>query len=856
MPNWANFLLQAMPAHGPKIPWGMSYKPPAPTEKTPLTSSSGVNPAKPSLELAMTRSRLRLLRTPQNTPWSAWGLVAPFENFELLGAGAAAQVRIAGQCFYLMCFLCLFALPLMSWDGRVGFEMEQGTAAGWGELRWGQVMLDAAISTTFLAFIAYHQYRLMDTRPRKSDLEDKAHAAVTKAVGGLDGNRQRGSACLPTSKISPEFAAEVDAIPDVGPTLRDGHLVEACSVVVSGWGRGVPLPEVVLDELTSVAGAAPVRAVQAARCLALELESEKLDHLTVALAEARGAAAAAAAKRGASAERIAKATAKAAALEAQRGACAARAEVLLTRRGGLDLPSCTDDDLLDHAFVTFGTSEARARIVAQADAIAARLAARGVGGGEAAARPQPHHHQRMVVVVGAPNPGDVAWRNLEATAQERYRSSVFFLLFMYPMAVVLGTLFSFFCVVTPLLNASPFAFHPTETYWLRFGYFLAIVSIYAITLQSLIQPLFASFLGKGFFGVPALRITSNTYTCMHAKVGGFWLLVELVILSSIYGFYVFLTVGDDDDDNGLYVGKEFAYHMTEKLGTPKEDINFYRMWNTECMMNILMACVAECFVASWWLPAAPQYLLAPLMSTQKSMDEWVRIRNPAVLPFTISDTMRILAVSMWWSGIFPIQIPCAAVYYVMAVFVARSNLLGRIEPGPPTKPLLHRLTFGVYLPLHLFLRFLFTAWIYMDVPLPSPQTEPFGNLTMGHWHDTPTNTFHFVYAVGATGVLFIALPLCMRRLALRRGVLTPWQLLKLWVAPFVLSQGLEDRAFAVAAKVTAGMQSLALAAHTSVQLDALGERRVVVLPAAERVHLEAWYRAPNGLDLLAKPGKR
>ena len=45
------------------------------------------------------------------------------------------------------------------------------------------------------------------------------------------------------------------------------------------------------------------------------------------------------------------------------------------------------------------------------------------------------------------------------------------------------------------------------------------------------------------------------------------------------------------------------------------------------------------------------------------------------------DTTRILAVSMWWSGIFPVQIPCACIYYLMAVFVARSNLLGRVEPG-------------------------------------------------------------------------------------------------------------------------------------------------------------------------------
>lgn len=52
---------------------------------------------------------------------------------------------------------------------------------------------------------------------------------------------------------------------------------------------------------------------------------------------------------------------------------------------------------------------------------------------------------------------------------------------------------------------------------------------------------------------------------------------------------------------------------------------------------------------------------------------------------------------------------------------------------------------------------------------------------------------------------------------------------------------------------------LALAAHTPPsrsQIDALGERRVVVLPVAERVHPEAWFRAQNGLNLLAKKPKK
>jgi len=94
-------------------------------------------------------------------------------------------------------------------------------------------------------------------------------------------------------------------------------------------------------------------------------------------------------------------------------------------------------------------------------------------------------------------------------------------------------------------------------------------------------------------------------------VGSYWLLVEFIILSAIFGFYVLFTVGDEDNTNGTFRGKEFAYEMSKWFGLPKEDVNFYFMWGTECQMNILMAAFAECFAASWLLPALPQARPSP-----------------------------------------------------------------------------------------------------------------------------------------------------------------------------------------------------------------------------------------------------
>lgn len=93
--------------------------------------------------------------------------------------------------------------------------------------------------------------------------------------------------------------------------------------------------------------------------------------------------------------------------------------------------------------------------------------------------------------------------------------------------------------------------------------------------------------------------------------------------------------------------------------------------------------------------------------TQMMMDERCRILAPHVLPFMITDSVRILAICMVFSSVFPVQLFVFPIYVLVQIFVSRSNMLGRFEPGAPTKPLLYRIAFSVYLPLHMILRFIY-----------------------------------------------------------------------------------------------------------------------------------------------------
>ena len=382
---------------------GHRYLSDNPTESTPLTEASvGGSRRKPSMELAMTRSRLRLVRTPEGRPWSFWGLAAPFANYELLGAGASAQVRIAGECLYLFAFLCLFGLPLYYWSTRNDHPLESNTAAGWSELRWGQALLEFAISVTFIGFIAYNQYRLMDAAlhevKHESKVREKAEGCTELMQEKCMGTR-KGSACLPTSTVSREYADEPQKIDNVGLMLRDSHLVEACSVVLTGWGRGKRMPAAALDDLATVTGARPVMAVQAARSLELEIACERLAVLETRLAEARD-------QPEPHAETVARLTAE------QREAAAG---VMRLQRRGETLRRRPEEDLLDYAFITFASSEQRARVLEQASVLQWRL---------------DHHGTKGARVLAAPHPGDVAWRNLEATQGQRRCSTAFFLLVM------------------------------------------------------------------------------------------------------------------------------------------------------------------------------------------------------------------------------------------------------------------------------------------------------------------------------------------------------------------------------------------------------------------------------------------
>ena len=394
-----------------------------PTEKSPLRSG-------PDFELAMTRSRLRLVHNPKTgLPYAMWGVCVDTNTFGDLGGQAYAHVRFLGSALWMAFGTAVVGVVLMSSGGvppdpsnatgddawaEDRWTYNAGTAAGWSELTWVTVLSDALITTAFIAFVMRQQYLLVKPdRPPfglQHAFEERVAPLLQRSISSrvehaMDG---KGMAFLPTGTVKEEYKEEVQAFEDLGAVLHASHLVEACSVVVSGWGAGQQPPAGLLSAIEEAAGSSAVAAVQPMACFESVQAVDKQAQAALSWTEAQMQGAGPATERAR------------AALDAANSA--------LERQQILDesYPAA-----LDYLFVTLPSSAAKTRVI--------EAARRGALLPHAAPLPR----GAQVYVTPAPNPRDVLWTNLEATAAERRRSNALVLCVLAPLAVVNGTLVAF-----------------------------------------------------------------------------------------------------------------------------------------------------------------------------------------------------------------------------------------------------------------------------------------------------------------------------------------------------------------------------------------------------------------------------
>ena len=215
-------------------------------------------------------------------------------------------------------------------------------------------------------------------------------------------------------------------------------------------------------------------------------------------------------------------------------------------------------------------------------------------------------------------------------------------------------------------------------------------------------------------------------------------------------------------------------------------------------------------------------------------------------PGSTSDGMRIIAAVALWSGLFPIACVMMLLYYPVALFVVRTNLLGRFEPGPPTKPLQYRFVFTVYLPIYLLLHLIFTYGIYADVEVPEPDnlgSGLFPGFSKSHSFSSLEKSIHSIFCFVAAFVLLLVCPYVQTQWARHEGVLTPWEIIKIFLCGECI-----DQDFSISARVSVGAHHHTTPAFFDRKLGNDEVPQVIQLPSA--ASQASLYTPICGLDLV------
>lgn len=373
-------------------------------EDTPLRTS------RPSFELAMARSRMRMPRDPDTGDLYAFmGLCAPYSAFELLGQGSGAHVKILANCSYLAILIAAFAIPLMYINNDPTRNLAEGSVGGWASLTWAHVVCDVMLVVLFGVFVSliaaylinptsFEEHLVARKLRETEESVGKTAAAFESSLAKKGGENATLKHLGRTLGLASHISSSLEVMSDVssmGEVLEASFLVEACSIVVTGWGRS-HMPAALFEAIVDVAGETPRFAVQARACFALDEAREELRKATKCLDDALAVA-----------ELETVETATMAAKLDQR-----RLDRGVAERAVVEAEQASEAQPLDYAFLTFSSSEPKTRVlyavVSGALPPAEFTVPSAIGSG--------HDNTTAcgVVINPAPNPKDVRERDLNA----------------------------------------------------------------------------------------------------------------------------------------------------------------------------------------------------------------------------------------------------------------------------------------------------------------------------------------------------------------------------------------------------------------------------------------------------------
>ena len=192
------------------------------------------------------------------------------------------------------------------------------------------------------------------------------------------------------------------------------------------------------------------------------------------------------------------------------------------------------------------------------------------------------------------------------------------------------------------------------------------------------------------------------------------------------------------------------------------------------------------------------------LPTQQQMDEAVRMRDPRYLPWRIVHLVKVYAFALILMPVMPFALLPLAVYHLLAVPVDRLNLLGFLETVPPSSGILMRYVCTVMLPLCAPLHFAVGIIGFVDQQLRTEASLLRGGAGGGTfmsylnmpssgalWGDRQkiasalsSGPIMLYMLLGGLCLCWIVVEIFVlqRLVALRSGVITPWQVVRAGLA--------------------------------------------------------------------------
>jgi len=146
------------------------------------------------------------------------------------------------------------------------------------------------------------------------------------------------------------------------------------------------------------------------------------------------------------------------------------------------------------------------------------------------------------------------------------------------------------------------------------------------------------------------------------------------------------------------------------------------------------------------------------------------MKNPLYLPFRAHGTVKNLFLAIVFGGVMPIVAPFLTLLLALNLPVDRLNLLGRFEPAPQVDALSLRYSLEWILPLAVFLHVAGGSFVYTHLEMRA-QDLPFLEVVV-----RPMPLVYLCFSAAVT-IFLIGDLSRQRRLAIRHGLVTPWQLL-------------------------------------------------------------------------------